>query len=70
VSLRLRCETVRDPARIVGKCHSRAAEDVEVRHDTSAGQTVAEASERLLDGVPVKERIPGAHATFNSCGAR
>jgi hypothetical protein len=57
------------PPSVVCEGHRRTAEHIEVGDNPTASQTVAEPTERILDGRPVEQRIIGAHATSSSCAA-
>src|SRR5262245_60905926 len=69
VGLENRVDVARSPTRVIGKRHRRTAEDVQVCHDSPAGQALAEPAEGILDGATVKERVVSAHATSSSCAA-
>jgi hypothetical protein len=69
VRLEHRIDGSRRPARVIGQCHGRTTEDVYVRNDAAAHQTITEPTEGILNRSAVKQRIGLGHATSSSCGA-
>jgi hypothetical protein len=69
VGLKDRVDVAGGPTSVVGKCHRRTTEDIEVGHHAPASQAIAEPAEGILDGSAVEKWIFGAHATCNSWAA-
>jgi hypothetical protein len=53
-------------AGVVGEGHGGAADDVDVRDDAPAGESLAEAAEGVLDSGAVEEWVGLGHATSSS----